>query len=296
MLSILIPSYNHDLTDLVEGLHQQAVQLGIAFEVLIIDDFSAAGFRNRNKALTGMSHVRYLQLQENIGRARVRNMLAAKAGYENLLFIDADARLLSENYLSTYIGMLGKDRVICGGTVYGKEPPGDPACRLRWEYGRKREARSVSDRSRDPCRAFSSFQFVATRNILREVPFDEDLSSYGHEDTVFGLSLEREKIPVIHVYNPLLHDGLEPAEEFLDKTRQGLRNLKYLAGRDQYAGLMAAVRILKKYHGASRMGLDPLLKWLYGAAGAWMQKQLKRKNPGLWIFDLYKISYYATLH
>jgi hypothetical protein len=44
------------------------------------------------------------------------------------------------------------------------------------------------------------------------------------------------------------------------------------------------------------MGLDPFLKWLYGKAGVWMQKQLKSRNPGLWVFDLYKLCYFATLH
>ena len=296
MLSILIPAYNHDLTDLVEGLHQQATQLRMAFEILIIDDFSAAGFRTRNKALTGKSHVRYLQLEENIGRARLRNLLAGKARYENLLFIDADAMLVRENYISAYAGMLGEERVICGGTVYLKDPPGDAAYRLRWEYGRKREARSVRDRSRNPCRAFSSFQFVATRNILRQVPFDQDLRHYGHEDTAFGLSLEREGIPVLHIDNPLVHDGLEPADEFLDKTRQGLRNLKYLKDQGRYKELAFGVRLLKKYQAACRMGLNPFLKWLYGSAGSWMQKRLKRRKPGLWMLDLYKLCYFASLH
>ena len=296
MLSILIPAYNHDLTDLVKGLHQQATQLRIAFEILIIDDFSAAGFRTRNKALTGMNHVSYRQLDENIGRARLRNMLAEKARYENLLFIDADALLESEDYLSTYVGLLGDERVICGGTDYGKDPPGDADYLLRWEYGRRREARSARVRSGDPCRAFSSFQFMATRNILRQVPFDNNLRYYGHEDTVFGLSLEREGIPVLHIDNPLLHDGLEPGDVFLEKTRQGLRNLNYLEEQLGYEELAKGVRLLKKYQTAGRLGLDPILKWLYDNAGAWMQKQLKRSKPRLWIFDLYKLCYFAALH
>jgi glycosyltransferase involved in cell wall biosynthesis len=296
LLSILIPAYNHDLTDLVKGLRHQASASGIPFEILIVDDNSAAGFRSRNRALINMNHVRYLQLEDNIGRARIRNMLAGKASYENLLFIDADARITRGDFLSTYIGMFGKERVICGGTAYLPDPPGDAAYKLRWHYGRKREARPARVRSKDPCGAFSSFQFLATRTIMEKVPFNDDLKAYGHEDTVFGLDLERHGIPVIHIENTLVHDGLEPADEFLDKTRQGLRNLKLLVDQGQYAELEQRVRILNRYRVVGRMGLHPGLKWLYGAGKLWMLRKLKRKKPRLWIFDLYKLCYFAALH
>ena len=296
MLSILIPAYNHDLTDLVKGLWNQAYVLEIPHEILIIDDNSAAGFRSRNRALTSLSHVRYLQLEENVGRSRIRNMLAGKARYESLLFIDADARIMAADFLSRYIGMLGTERVICGGTAYLPDMPGDAAYVLRWYYGRKREERSARERSKDPCRAFSSFQFLATRRILEQVPFDNDLKAYGHEDTVFGLALEQHGIPVLHIDNTLVHDGLEPADEFLDKTRQGLRNLKFLVDQGRYPGLAQGVRILKKYNFISRLGLHSCMKWVYGKGSVWMNKNLKRRKPRLWILDLYKLCYFAFLH
>ena len=296
MLSILIPAYNHDLTDLVKGLRFQASELEISYEILIVDDNSAAGFRSRNQALTEMSHVRYIQLEENVGRSRIRNMLAGKARYESLLFIDADARIMAADYLSRYIGMLGTERVICGGTAYLPDMPGDAAYLLRWYYGRKREERPARVRSKDPCRAFSSFQFMATRKILEQVPFDKDLKAYGHEDTVFGLALEQQGIPVLHIDNTLVHDGLEPADEFLDKTRQGLRNLKFLVDQGRYSGLEQGVRILKKYSAVRSLGLHPCLKWVYIKGSVWMHKNLKRRKPRLWIFDLYKLCYFAALH
>jgi glycosyltransferase involved in cell wall biosynthesis len=296
LLSILIPAYNRDLTDLVKAIRHQAIELGIAFEIRIIDDDSTAGFRERNRALTAMSHVRYLQLEENVGRSSVRNMLARKARYENLLFIDADAKINHPDYLSTYLRMIGKERVICGGTAYLSDPPADAACRLRWRYGRKREARPASVRSKDPCRAFSSFQFLATGSIMEKVPFDHDLKAYGHEDTMFGLDLERNGIPVVHIDNALVHDGLETADEFLDKTRLGLKNLKLLADRGYDVGLERGVRILKTYRTVCKLGLQPCLKWLYRAGQQWMNRKLKGSKPRLWMFDLYKLCYFTTLH
>jgi glycosyltransferase involved in cell wall biosynthesis len=296
LLSILIPAYNHDLADLVKSARNQAIELGIEFEIRIIDDHSAAGFRDRNRALTEMSHVRYLQLEENVGRSSIRNMLARKARFENLLFMDADARITRPDYLSIYVRMIGKERVICGGTAYFSDPPDDLACRLRWQYGRKREARPAWVRSKDPYRAFSSFQFLVTKSIMEKVPFDNDLKAYGHEDTIFGLELEGKGIPVVHVDNALVHDGLETAEEFLDKTRQGLKNLKWLVDRGYGVRLERKVRVLKTYRTMVRLGLRPWLKWLYRAGGKWMQRELIGSKPGLWMFDLYKLCYFSALH
>jgi len=296
LLSILIPAYNHDLTDLVKGLRHQATDLAIPYEILIIDDHSAAGFRSRNRALTKMSHIKYLQLEKNVGRSCIRNMLAGKARFENLLFIDADARIITDNYLSRYMAFIGSDRVICGGISYLPDMPGDEAYHLRWYYGRKREERSARERTKDAYRAFSSFQFMATRKILELVPFENDLKAYGHEDTVFGLELQQQGVPVLHIDNSLLHDGLEPADKFLDKTRQGLRNLKFLVEQGRYPGLEQGVKILKKYNSLTRLGLQPCLKWLYGKGSVWMNKYLKRRKPRLWILDLYKLCYFATLH
>ena len=295
MLSILIPAYNHDLTDLVKGLRNQAVASGLPFEILIIDDNSVDGFRSRNRALTEMSHIRYLQLEENIGRASIRNKLAAKARFENLLFIDADARIMSEDYLSAYISLFGQERVVCGGTAYLPEPPGDAAYHLRWHYGRKREARSARIRAKDPYRSFSSFQFLASRGILEKVPFRQDLKAYGHEDTVFGLDLERSRRPVVHIDNPLVHDGLEPADEFLEKTRQGLKNLIWLWETGQVGGLEQGVRILNRYRAFRKRGLQNCLKWIFKTGERWMQRKLSERKPKLLLFDLYKLCYFASL-
>jgi hypothetical protein len=210
--------------------------------------------------------------------------------------MDADARLVDRTYISAYAGMFGKERVVCGGTAYGPDPPDDASYHLRWRYGRKREARSAAFRAKDPCRAFSSFQFLATRNILDKVPFNEELKAYGHEDTVFGLELQRLGIPVVHIDNTLEHMGLEPVDEFLEKTRQGLDNLKKLLDQDRYTGLEQGVRMVKIYRLVRRWGLSPCLKWFNVAGKAWMQRKLGERDPRLWIFDLYKLCYFAALH
>ena len=38
MLSILIPTYNYDVTELVNTLHEQCLQAKLTFEILVLDD------------------------------------------------------------------------------------------------------------------------------------------------------------------------------------------------------------------------------------------------------------------
>ena len=58
--------------------------------------------------------------------------------------------------------------------------------------------------------------------ILRETflkhPFDETITHYGHEDTLFGLVLKKEGIKILHIDNPLMNCGLDTNLDVLLKT------------------------------------------------------------------------------
>ena len=49
MLSVLIPVFNYDITDLVFELHQQLTENEIAFEIIAVDDGSNEEFTSKNK-------------------------------------------------------------------------------------------------------------------------------------------------------------------------------------------------------------------------------------------------------
>ena len=97
MLSILIPTYNYDCTRLVGDLHRQAERLGVAYEIIVADDASPIPtYKERNRAINALAHCRLIELEENVGRARIRNRLADEAQHEWLLFMDADAEVMSD--------------------------------------------------------------------------------------------------------------------------------------------------------------------------------------------------------
>ena len=87
MLSILIPTYNYDVTRLVTELHRQALNTYVDFEILVMEDGSTQ-FLEENKAISNLQFCHYTALSHNIGRSAIRNRLADEARYGHLLFIE----------------------------------------------------------------------------------------------------------------------------------------------------------------------------------------------------------------
>ena len=94
MISILIPTYNYNITRLVADLHQQALDTYVDFEIIVIEDGSTL-FVEDNKAVNDFEFCRYIILSENIGRSAVRNKLADEAKFGHLLFMDCDAEVFA---------------------------------------------------------------------------------------------------------------------------------------------------------------------------------------------------------
>lgn len=285
MLSVLIPVYNWDIRALVGDLLRQAQDLDTPFEICALDDASEAQWRTLNRQIADDNGVRYAELPENLGRAAIRNRLGQMANYPWLLFIDGDSGVLRADYLQRYLAHLEPGQVCCGGTQYADAPPSDPSLRLRWKYGRAREQRSAAQRSKDPWAHFSTHHFLVPRALFLDHPFDERLRGYGHEDTLFGQSLGGRGTRILHLDNPLLHLGLEPAVVFLEKTRQSIQNLDLLARQ----GTPLRTRLGNTASRMRRTGLAPLFRSLYRVVRRPLQQILLGKNPPLWALDVFKM-------
>ena len=99
MLSILIPTYNYVCVKLVTDLQQQAERLECPYEILVADDASEDAFKRENRKINGIPNCKYIELQENVGRSRIRNILGCLARYDYLIFI-CDASVVSNEFLS----------------------------------------------------------------------------------------------------------------------------------------------------------------------------------------------------
>ena len=292
MLSILIPTYQYDCSLLVNDLHQQAQELGVDYEIIVADDASPTpSYRESLGKLSSLAHFRLIKLKENVGRARIRNLLAREARYEWLLFMDADAKVISPTFLAHYLSyaIQGTD-VICGGLCHASSLP-SPDVSLRYAYEHRADKRRAAHyRSQQPYAHFTPFNFMIRREVFLSICFCESITEYGHEDTLFGIALGQRKVPLRHIDNPLQHLGLEPNEVFLKKSRAALRNLASMENSlGEYSMLIKAYRLL------CRIGLSkPLARW-YARYETRLTAHLCGERPCLKLFFLYKLGYYCKV-
>lgn len=286
MLSILIPVYNFSVSELVAELHQQAVACAIPFEIRCYDDGSSSAFKEQNASISSLANVIYTELPKNVGRSRIRNMLATDAAYEQLLFMDCDSQVLDGHFIARYLEHASEHKLVYGGRAYPKSAPEDAAQYLRWHYGVSREVSTAETRSEDPYKSFMTNNFLVPKAIFLSIKLDERLEGYGHEDTLFGQELKAQGIEIVHIDNALVHIGLEPADEFLDKTAEGVRNLAFLIRDGKVTG---DVKLYRYYKALKRTGmLRPMATQLRKNREK-VREQLRSANPDLRKFDLYKL-------
>jgi glycosyltransferase involved in cell wall biosynthesis len=224
-LSILIPVYNRDVAELVHALVAQAPAWPGPLEIRLLDDGSAEQCRANNRLLATLPRVKYRELASNVGRAAVRNRLAASATYEWLLLLDNTSQVPDGYYLARYAAALGAAPVVAGGVRYAAQAPPEPALRLRWLYGCQREARTLAQRQAAPYDQLLVNNLLLKKAVSQRFPLDESLRGYGHEDTKLGWQLAAAGITIHHLDNPIVHAGLETADVFLAKSEQAVHNL-----------------------------------------------------------------------
>lgn len=293
MLSILIPVYNYDVFALVNNLHNQCTKSKITFEILCLDDASNL-FTIENQRITQFKNTSFLTLESNIGRSAIRNLLAKKANFENLLFLDADTIPVHDNFILNYIFQINnEEKIVYGGISYQSEKPSKEKL-LRWVYGRKRESISPIERNKNPSKFALVSNLLIQKEIVKIYPFDEAIYEYGYEDLLFFSILKSKDIQIIHIENPTYHLNLESSNVFLDKTKTALKNLKILKNSKKLSQedskIIAASEYLKK------MKLIQIFTYFFITTQAKIEQNLISEKPSLFLFDLYKLGYYCTLN
>ena len=295
-LSILIPLYNHNAVAFVKELYRQSAEAGILFEILILDDQSDAEYKAENAVLQTLPNVKVFNLPSKVGRSVARNFLASQARYDYCLFLDCDSEMVDDRYISRYLPYCqGENVVVCGGTAYRPDPP-DSQCLLRWTYGQRCEVRSAAERNKKPNTSFSAFNFLIPKALFSEIRFNELLRNYGHEDTLFGFELRKKGITVIHIDNPLYHVGIDTNKVYLEKTRQGVENLKLLTEQyDDRESLLRDIRLLRYYRFFTRMHVNFLYFGLFYISKRLLLRNLNGRHPSMLLFNLYKLGYLCSL-
>lgn len=288
MLTIAIPTYNYDCTELLEQLRNQVLSSTLKIDITVCDDASTnAQLQNTNKSFCADHNIIYLQNTSNLGRTATRKKLAETAQNDWLLFLDADVLPFSGSFITQYTSQLGSDNpVISGGLAYQKSKP-QKAYRLRWKFGKQRESRNALERKKQP-------YLLASGNLLikKELFLDANAvleNNYGL-DAFFGYQLKQLDASVLHIDNPVYHLGLETNEAFLKKSIKAVETLVTLEQNQQVA--KNHTRLQQVYQ--SLVGKSIVYK-IIGSSLGLIRKNLMGNNPSLFLFDLYRLHHYIKL-
>jgi glycosyltransferase involved in cell wall biosynthesis len=293
MISLLIPTYNYDASSLVLELHKQCMESRVDFEIIVIDDGSNTFFLE-NEKINMLQYSSFESLEDNIGRSKMRNLLAEKAKFEWLLFMDCDTFPTKKDFIHNYIVQINKnEKVVYGGIQYKKEKPNNDQL-LRWFYGNARESLSVEKRNTNPNGNALTSNIVIKKNIFISNKFDESITNYGYEDLVFLSDLKKKEVLVKHIDNPTYHLGLETSKQFLDKTKIALKNLKSITKNNPLDS--SESKIFRIYFSLKRFYLVGFVAFLFNKTERKIEQNLVSQKPSLLLFDFFKLGFYCSIN
>lgn len=301
-LSILLPSYNNVCVSLVQALQRQAYALRgkldkpFRYEIIVADDCSTdAACIDANRVIGDMLHCRYLRMEQNVGRAQIRNVLISESRGDYVLLIDSDLFLCDDNYLYKYATSTAD--VVYGGTRIGGEGLAmvdneanteNLKGNLRYIYEKKAEPshRAVFRQLR-PNQEISVCNLYARRDIMEAHPFDSRFKAYGYEDVLFGKRLAESGIEVTHIDNPVLINEFEPNSVFVKKTEEAILTLcRFEQDLEGYSNLKTKVSTLGRYIPLS------LFRLWHRIMKNKEKRNLTGSKPSLLLFKLYKLGFF----
>ena len=290
LLSILIPTFNDDASQLVYALRNLALSEGITHEIVVGDDASATRMEWVEKVVA-LDGVRTVRPDHNLGRAAIRNLMADNAHGQWLLFVDSDALVEGDFSLLAYLLAGQQEAVVCGGLRHPDKNP-NPAATLRYKYERKADKhRSAAHRARTPYHQLSTFNLLIRKDVFEKIGgFDSNCKEYGYEDVLLGAILKQFGIGILHIDNPLVHSGLDSNADFIAKTEASLRTLQRM--REKMQGLSAIDNMASHIRA---LGLTPIVRRMFRWNRGFLRHNLLGDHPSLFLFNCYKLGYYVSL-
>tara|TARA_B100000497_G_C7692965_1_gene421961 strand:+ start:3195 stop:4112 length:918 start_codon:yes stop_codon:yes gene_type:complete len=284
ILSICIASYGDDIQPLLHALCESK-NTGLpnywSIEILISDQYHTS--HSQAPKWQVEFECTYVHNPIKSGRSINRNHLGELAKGDFLLFLDADAEPKNNTFLQDYCERAKLASVIVGGTAY---KPNYKSNKLRVKVGKIKEENSARARGNYPYSSFSAFNFLIRKDIFLELLFDEELTEYGHEDTLFGLELKYRNIDIMHIDNPAYHMGIDDNDVFMDKTTSAIDGLARLIIEGK---IDEDIKLFRVYRTAQRFGAHYLLKILNGLLGEALKKAVITRNLPLIFYDFYKL-------
>ena len=276
---------------LVSSLASLLTKEKIVSEIILFDDASEPEYVNSNQILAEGDFIFHYRNSTNAGRMKTRKILAEKARYNYLLFLDCDVKIIRPDFISKYYEQIKENAgVCCGGIVYDEEEPADVKFKLHWKYGRKRESKHLEDKQ-----GFLSGNFLISKNLFLNFNTELELPQYGHEDTLWGIELFKKWIPVKIMDNPVLHEGLEETSTYIKKSLMAVENLLLLERVIDKDLLARNVKLYNWYIKLDKYLLSGLIEKTERVFHSAILKNLSSYNPSLRFFDWMRLAHLVRL-
>lgn len=212
--SLIIITFNQleCLKEQIESIRRQSGSY--SFEVIIVNDCSQDDTEKYLKTLDDINNLTIVKNPRNMGRAGARNVGAAKASGDILIFVDGDLQL-SVNFIESHVAFHESNDGVALGKVLFRHGGGFSRYLQRTGAPRIPEAREL------PFRYFVSWNFSITRDLFRELDgFDAGfLTSFFNagEDLEFGYRIHESGTKIrynptalaVHIEKPELKQTIE---------------------------------------------------------------------------------------
>ena len=290
MLSILIPLYNYNVTNLVKTIHRQCITGGFPFEIIICDDNSDLNFD------LDFSEENIISISNNIniGRTETRQKLANIAKYDWLLFLDADVLPVNSSFINQYIKIINSlnFEVSFGGFKYKNTIPSSDKI-LRWKYGRQKEDISSDLRNKNPYKVIISANILIKNTLFKSINGDLKGNHYGY-DNIFSLRLKERNTKIIHIENPVWHLGLEMNAIYLSKKERATKTILNLYKSKQITA--GSNDLLKTFELLQKLHLINVIAYFFEKTKKILKTNILGTKPSIILLNTYKLGYFCKYY
>lgn len=287
MISVCIPVFQVEVEKLVSELNNQIQNQSLDVEIILIDDASDESIREKN---SNLKVDKYIQLDQNIGRSKIRNLFLKYGKGDYLLFLDCDV-LVQPNFIQNYFDFLfekPESKVVYGGFTLQDSSEKS----LRNMYSVNNEIQTVQQRQTEEYRFFKTVNFLISKDIFSKIIFDESIKSYGYEDFVFAIELKKKDVKVDHIHNPVLHADNDSNEIFITKTETAIQTLIQLLKSRNYAKELEQVTLVKFSNFVKKMGVKGLFLFYFNRNRDKIKRRLIANQSPLYFLSIYKLGYF----
>jgi glycosyltransferase involved in cell wall biosynthesis len=292
MISILIPTYNYNVTALFQALKTELESIAPNYEVICYEDGSTEHVEDNSEIINTIVNAKHLISKENKGRITTRQSLAEIATYDWLLFLDSDVIPEKKSFLHDYLKYVDfKYDAIYGGYDYDLAKP-DMEFMLRWKYGKNYENVDAEIRNKTPYKIVISGNFLIKKSVFLDINSRIKNDGYGY-DNYLGALMKSSSTNVFHINNNVNHKGLDTNSVFLTKVEKAVETVFEI--NQKHSAIITENTLLEFYKRLKSLGLSKPIEFIFNLSKTKIRQHLLSSNPNLTLLQFYKLGYLCSI-